>query len=360
MRIRTIKPEFFLHEGLFEAERAAKLPLRLAFAGLWCAADREGRFKWEPRKLGIQVLPYDQIDFSAVLDALEACGLIVRYGDNLEFGCVPNFTKHQCVNVREAQSQIPEPPERAHESTVHARAGIERTPNGVNIPVPLRETVFARDGRKCLRCGSESDLTVDHIFPQCMGGTHVLSNLRTLCRPCNSRRPVAGEAFIADLLIDGLTLDDMKVLCMHVHARVEGKGREGNGKEQGTGNKEGKGNTPAPPAWNPSPDQLTVGSWFHRRPTTPWSEKEIKAFKAIHSELFEDGVKLLNAAYSVPHGDNHRTRKDLLTLLNNWQGEIDRWRSYKPPLRSDVQAIEDEGELGFLSNDDAIFHKDKP
>lgn len=116
-----------------------------------------------------------------------------------------------------------------------------------------------------------------------------------------------------------------------------------------------------PPVWNPSEDQAKVGSWFHRRPTTPWSEKEVKAFKSIPPEVFTEGVQLLHAAYSVPHGDNHRTRKDLITLLNNWQGEIDRWRNYKPALRSDVQAIEtDNEELGFLTNDDAIFHKDRP
>ena len=50
MRIRTVKPEFFTHEGLFDAEKATKLPLRVAFVGLWCAADREGRFRWEPRR----------------------------------------------------------------------------------------------------------------------------------------------------------------------------------------------------------------------------------------------------------------------------------------------------------------------
>jgi hypothetical protein len=60
MRIRTIKPEFFHHEGLFEAEAETKLPLRVAFAGLWCIADREGRFKWEPRRIGVQVL-YDEL-----------------------------------------------------------------------------------------------------------------------------------------------------------------------------------------------------------------------------------------------------------------------------------------------------------
>ena len=69
MRIRTVKPEFFTHEGLFELEKETGLPIRVAFAGLWCAADREGRFKWEPRRLGVQILPYDQVDFSRVLDA---------------------------------------------------------------------------------------------------------------------------------------------------------------------------------------------------------------------------------------------------------------------------------------------------
>ena len=46
-RIRTIKPEFFRHEALYEAEHETGLPLRVAYAGLWTAADREGRFQWK-------------------------------------------------------------------------------------------------------------------------------------------------------------------------------------------------------------------------------------------------------------------------------------------------------------------------
>lgn len=110
MRIRTIKPEFFTHEGLFEAEQDTGLPLRLAFIGLWCAADREGRFRWEPRRLGVQILPYDNIDFSRVLHALGTRGFIVRYrvGDAC-FGFIPSFQKHQVVNNREAGSILPDP-----------------------------------------------------------------------------------------------------------------------------------------------------------------------------------------------------------------------------------------------------------
>jgi len=110
MRIRTIKPEFFLHEDLFNAEKETKLPLRVAFAGLWCAADREGRFKWEPRRLGIQILPYDSVDFSRVLDALLTRGFIVSYAFTTgKFGFIPSFHRHQVINNRERLSELPDP-----------------------------------------------------------------------------------------------------------------------------------------------------------------------------------------------------------------------------------------------------------
>ena len=71
-RIRTVKPELFLHEGLFDAEAATGLPLRLCFIGLFTQADREGRFRWQPRRLKAQILPYaEDVDFDRVLVALE-------------------------------------------------------------------------------------------------------------------------------------------------------------------------------------------------------------------------------------------------------------------------------------------------
>lgn len=111
MRIRTIKPEFFLHVGLFDLEHETSLPVRLAFAGLWCAADRRGRFRWEPRKLKAQIMPYDEIDFSRVLDALATRGFLVRYASQgIEFGWIPSFERHQIVNNRERESELPTPP----------------------------------------------------------------------------------------------------------------------------------------------------------------------------------------------------------------------------------------------------------
>ncbi|WP_311210900.1 MULTISPECIES: HNH endonuclease [unclassified Aeromicrobium] len=52
-----------------------------------------------------------------------------------------------------------------------------------------RKATMERDGHRCVACGSEDDLTVDHIIPIIKGGEPTdESNLRTLCRPCNLRK----------------------------------------------------------------------------------------------------------------------------------------------------------------------------
>lgn len=40
----------------------------------------------------------------------------------------------------------------------------------------------------CVRCGTTTDLTVDHITPLAHGGADTESNWQTLCRTCNSRK----------------------------------------------------------------------------------------------------------------------------------------------------------------------------
>ncbi|MCB2141467.1 hypothetical protein KQH29_00845 [bacterium] len=113
-RIRTIKPEFTRHEGLFDAEAESGFPLRLAYIGLWMVADREGRFKWRPRALKADVMPFDEVDFGTILEALASSGFLMRYEvDGEAFGCIPSWRKHQVINSREAASKIPAPPDNA-------------------------------------------------------------------------------------------------------------------------------------------------------------------------------------------------------------------------------------------------------
>ncbi|TCG08359.1 hypothetical protein BZM27_12550 [Paraburkholderia steynii] len=110
-RIRTVKPELFAHEELYDAEKETGLPLRLAFIGLFTVADREGRFRYKPRTLKKDVMPYDEVDFERVLDALITRGFLVRYtsatGEALAL--IPTFTRHQHVNVKEPPSSLPSP-----------------------------------------------------------------------------------------------------------------------------------------------------------------------------------------------------------------------------------------------------------
>lgn len=115
-RIRTVKPSFFRHRALFLAEKETGLPLRIAYEGLWTCADREGRFKWEPEELKLDCLPFDDVDFSRVMDALFTRGFIVKYASGKrQYGVIPTFKDHQIINNREAASALPEPPENLEE-----------------------------------------------------------------------------------------------------------------------------------------------------------------------------------------------------------------------------------------------------
>ena len=52
----------------------------------------------------------------------------------------------------------------------------------------FREGIKARDGHKCVYCGSAENLTVDHVRPKSKGGTDTADNLVTACRPCNQAK----------------------------------------------------------------------------------------------------------------------------------------------------------------------------
>lgn len=57
-----------------------------------------------------------------------------------------------------------------------------------SIRSTLAPIVITRDGAICRHCGTEEDLTIDHIQPISKGGTNELKNLQVLCKSCNSRK----------------------------------------------------------------------------------------------------------------------------------------------------------------------------
>src|SRR3954452_5230396 len=52
-----------------------------------------------------------------------------------------------------------------------------------------RRALFARDGWRCVYCGSSGGrLTLDHVIPRSRGGESIWENVVTSCAPCNLRK----------------------------------------------------------------------------------------------------------------------------------------------------------------------------
>jgi hypothetical protein len=107
-RIRSIKPEFFLHETLTELP-----PLhRLLFIGLWTQADKLGRLEDRPKRLKVALLPFDDCDIEAMLADLHEAGFILRYTAPATDGMkpcieIPSFIVHQKPHPKETAFPLP-------------------------------------------------------------------------------------------------------------------------------------------------------------------------------------------------------------------------------------------------------------
>ena len=94
----------------------------------------------------------------------------------------------------------------------------------------------------------------------------------------------------------------------------------------GIGKGKGKGNGKA---WEPREIHIQMGKMLGRRESTKWSDKEIEALESI-LPIDEQDMALVGEFYDaiIEPGEDHR-RTALLTLLNNWNGEVDKARAYK-------------------------------
>lgn len=160
-RTRFIKPAFFQNEALSGLE-----PLtRLLFIGLWCFADRSGRLEDRPRRIRVQILPYDCLadkEVDAMLERLAEAGFILRYAvEKARFIEIVNFEKHQYPHHKEPVSNLPAPPpeESPRLDSVETRDGLGKDsvktesnpsstplhlkPRSLSPSTPLREV--ARD-----------------------------------------------------------------------------------------------------------------------------------------------------------------------------------------------------------------------
>ena len=74
-RARNIKPSFFSNDELSELEPLA----RVLFIGMWTIADFKGCFEYKPKRLKVQILPYDECDIEQLVSDLDKSGFISIY-----------------------------------------------------------------------------------------------------------------------------------------------------------------------------------------------------------------------------------------------------------------------------------------
>lgn len=182
-KIRSVKPEFFRHFDLYTAEKKYGLPLRLSFAGLWTCADREGRFKWQPKQLKLDVLPYDEdVDFDKVMEALLIEGYLAQYTvDNKQYGWIISFAEHQRVRSDEAQSTLPAPPSDTGSS--RPRTEVVKGSNGSNTTSNEPERVVQKGSKR-----KHSEISASVV-----GHTATPQNINHLQDPSRTRNEVVSN-----------------------------------------------------------------------------------------------------------------------------------------------------------------------
>ncbi len=84
-----------------------------------------------------------------------------------------------------------------YDAEVHAPSISIRIPSVVvlkdyvspaRMPAFTRFNLFLRDSFRCQYCGSEGDLTFDHVIPRARGGRTVWENVVAACGSCNVKK----------------------------------------------------------------------------------------------------------------------------------------------------------------------------
>jgi 5-methylcytosine-specific restriction endonuclease McrA len=60
--------------------------------------------------------------------------------------------------------------------------------NGSSFPLEQWLEKLKSLGNRCVSCGTENNIEVDHIIPTSKGGTNDINNLQPLCRHCNATK----------------------------------------------------------------------------------------------------------------------------------------------------------------------------
>lgn len=192
-RIRTIKPEFWTDETI------VRLPFeaRLLFIGMWNFADDSGALDYSPDRLRLQILPAESAcDITALIDLLEACGLISYWvsEEGTQAISICNWAKHQKIDnpskktaIHEdyRKKAIPNEERIAVAKKYGCLPGMEADATCFYCGMPGRVKWWNTSNGKPSRWITLSELEFDHFVSEHSGGETNNKNIVLACRSCN-------------------------------------------------------------------------------------------------------------------------------------------------------------------------------
>ena len=123
---------------------------RWLFAGLFTQADREGRLEDRPRKLKVEVMPYDSVNIEHLLRELTEARFITRYEvEDKRYIHIRTFWKHQHFHIKEPPSTLPAPPAPVEHGASTVRAPVSPARKG-------REGIGREGKEECASTGLAS------------------------------------------------------------------------------------------------------------------------------------------------------------------------------------------------------------
>lgn len=162
-RIRTVKPEFFRHEGLQDLEIAHPgAYCMLVFEGLWGHCDSQGIFEYRPRILKLDILPFLPFEMADTLRLLEAAGFLTVYqSGGKQYGKIESFPTHQRFSGKESgEAGVKHP---VHGDDDGEATGKQQGSNGANPKSQERKGLKERiKGKESIL--SDSDVLVKEVL----------------------------------------------------------------------------------------------------------------------------------------------------------------------------------------------------
>lgn len=98
------------------------------------------------------------------------------------------WKKKNLEAVRASRRAVKKRHPHANRSYVRVRKARKRQLSVVPFTPAQLQARLSFFGHRCWMCGSDQEITLDHVKPLSKGGAHILCNLRPACGPCNYKK----------------------------------------------------------------------------------------------------------------------------------------------------------------------------